>query len=257
MNSLLRSLLTDHLDPGYAIAAERNKAGQPRTAVLWLTVGAVVLGLIFGVALTNNADVPGGAAESREIVTRIHEAQDAGVELSDKRDSLAAQTDSAREAALAGNADGAELLTKIDTLEAAAGVQAVHGPGVAVTLRDGTTKGRSIVLDLDIQAVVNALWASGAEAVSVGGVRIGPSVTIRHAGGAVLVDNGPVFSPYKIVAIGSPQQLQTGFVVSEAFVRMSGLSQLYGVGFDYDVSEDLSVPAAPVRELRVAHEGGR
>jgi uncharacterized protein YlxW (UPF0749 family) len=88
-------------------------------------------------------------------------------------------------------------------------------------------------------------------------VRIGPSVTVRHAGGAVLVDNGPVFSPYKIVAIGPPQKLHTGFVVSEAFVRMSGLSQLYGVGFDYDESDDLAVPAATVRDLRVAREAGR
>ncbi len=56
--------------------------------------------------------------------------------------------------------------------------------------------GKTVVLDRDLQTVVNALWAGGgAEAIAVGGVRIGPTVTIRQAGGAMLVDNQPVFSP--------------------------------------------------------------
>ena len=55
---------------------------------------------------------------------------------------------------------------------------------------------RQVILDRDLQLVVNSLWVSGAEAVSVGGVRIGPNVTIRQAGGGILVDNQPISSPY-------------------------------------------------------------
>ena len=55
---------------------------------------------------------------------------------------------------------------------------------------------RQVILDRDLQLVVNSLWASGAEAISVGGVRIGPNVTIRQAGGGILVDNQPISSPY-------------------------------------------------------------
>ena len=66
----------------------------------------------------------------------------------------------------------------------------------------GGPRGR--VQDGDLQLVVNALWAAGAEAVSINGQRLGPTTAIRFAGEAVLVDFRPVTSPYEISAIGDP-----------------------------------------------------
>ena len=70
---------------------------------------------------------------------------------------------------------------------------------------------RQIILDRDLQLVVNSLWASGAEAISVGAARIGPNVTIRQAGGAILVDNNPTSSPYTILAVGPPHGMRDIF----------------------------------------------
>ena len=114
--------------------------------------------------------------------------------------------------------------------------------------------GKTVVLDRDLQTVVNALWAGGAEAIAVGGVRIGPTVTIRQAGGAMLVDNQPVFSPYLVEAIGDTRALQRKFVVSDAYVRMSSVSQLYGVGFAVAEDDSLTLPPAAPRAVRVATE---
>ena len=98
------------------------------------------------------------------------------------------------------------------------------GPGLTVTITDpGVSKdlsdvskervkgSRQVILDRDLQLVVNSLWVSGAEAVSVGGVRIGPNVTIRQAGGGILVDNQPISSPYVILAVGPPHGMQDVF----------------------------------------------
>ena len=41
----------------------------------------------------------------------------------------------------------------------------------------------SRVLDVDLQGVVNGLWASGAEAIAVNGQRLTGLTTIRAAGG--------------------------------------------------------------------------
>ena len=95
------------------------------------------------------------------------------------------------------------------------------GPGLTVTITDpGVSKDLSdvskqrvpgsqqVILDRDLQLVVNSLWVSGAEAVSVGGVRIGPNVTIRQAGGGILVDNQPINSPYEILALGPPHGMR-------------------------------------------------
>ena len=119
--------------------------------------------------------------------------------------------------------------------------------------RVGTGSGAT-VLDRDIAAVVNSLWASGAEAVSVDGNRVGPNVTIRQAGGAMLLDNRPITSPYDIDAIGPPQRIQVQFAVSDAYLRMSTVAQLYGVGFSVRPATDLEFGPAVARESFEAKE---
>lgn len=260
MNSLLRSLLTDHVDPGYAIAADNAELQPGRRAQFaagaWLVGGLAVIGLVLGVAVAKNLAHSGRDADRDQILSQVQVSRERGSILAAERDELAVQADSARAAALAGTAEGAPLLDRIDDLEAASAASAVHGPGVTITLADGGSEGRSIVLDRDLRAVVNALWASGAEAISIGDKRIGPAVAVRQAGGAILVDNVAVSSPYRISAIGPPSKLQTGFVVSDAYLRMSGLAQLYGVGFDIGVADDLELPAATLPEVRSVREGG-
>ncbi len=116
------------------------------------------------------------------------------------------------------------LLASLDRLSLAAASTPVTGPGLSVTVTDpgvgpnlsDVSKQRvggsqQIILDRDLQLVVNSLWASGAEAISVGGVRIGPNVTIRQAGGAILVDNNPTSSPYAVLAVGPPHAMQDVF----------------------------------------------
>ena len=54
----------------------------------------------------------------------------------------------------------------------------VTDPGAGRDLTDVSKQrvegSRQVILDRDLQLVVNSLWASGAEAIAVGGVRIGP-----------------------------------------------------------------------------------
>lgn len=272
--SLLESLMHDHLDPGYAEAAEDRELGHSQPTRIgirsWLVSGGVLIGLVLGGAYVQESErAPGTEQVRAEILATVHDSEERGNALARARDELTARTDQVRSAVLAGDAEGAALLERLRQTELDAGAGAVHGPGLTVTLTDPAarpdlsdatrrTQGSmpAAVLDRDLQAVVNALWASGAEAVSVGPVRIGPTVTIRQAGGAMLVDNQPVFSPYLVSAVGPPAQLQTRFVVSDAYLRMSSVQQLYGVGFSIAESEGLRLPAAAVREVRSAREVG-
>lgn len=104
------------------------------------------------------------------------------------------------------------------------GTQAVEGPGIVITLAvpgGGTTPGFSPhssgsspgsggdmpVSDTDLQSLVNALWASGAEAMSVNGERIGSTTSIRTAGSSILVGLQALSAPYTIEAIGNQSDL--------------------------------------------------
>ncbi|MGV8873545.1 MAG: DUF881 domain-containing protein [Rhodococcus sp. (in: high G+C Gram-positive bacteria)] len=267
---MLTSLLTDHLDPGYAAAAAERTAQHTRKprvpAALWLLTGAVVIGVIFGIALsqlaTGSVDRAGADASAA-----VRAAQNRGAELESTRDDLAEQVSSERDLALQADASGAALLDRLSAVESAAGIDTVSGPGLSVVVTEPTARSSSsdrsvrtgsgaAVLDRDIAAIVNSLWASGAEAVSVNGIRVGPNVTIRQAGGAMLLDNRPIGSPYDIDAIGPPQRIQVQFVVSDAYLRMRTVAQLYGVGFSVRPATDLELGPAVVRESFEAEEAG-
>ncbi|RDI17996.1 uncharacterized protein YlxW (UPF0749 family) [Rhodococcus sp. AG1013] len=272
--SLLKSLMNDHLDPGYAGAVEDREQGHSRptriAAGAWISLGAVLVGLVFGISYAQATSSASDVDQTRtEMLTKVRDAEDRGRGLATGRDELTVRVDDLRASVLAGDAEGAQVLDQLRTLESAAAAEPVHGPGLVVTLTDPAARPdlsdssqrvpgspQAGVLDRDLQAVVNALWASGAEAVAVGDVRVGPAVTIRQAGGAMLVDNQPVPSPYGVSAIGPPRKLQTGFVVSDAYLRMSTVQQLYGVGFSIAESDDLQLPAAAGREVRFAQETG-
>ena len=124
--------------------------------------------------------------------------------------------------------------------------------------RDSSTGCRpcQVILDRDLQLVVNSLWASGAEAISVGGVRLGPNVTIRQAGGAILVDNHPISSPYTVLAIGPPNTMLDSFNRSSGLQRLRLLESSYRVTVNVSRSDGLSLPAGAIREIKFAKQIG-
>lgn len=274
MPSLLRALLSDHLDPGYAAAAAaRAEAGPTRRPVidrLWQALAALLIAAVFAVAVAQaRSTAPGVSAAVQGLAAGVRTAQQRTAQLTDRRDELAARVDVVQRNALAADVDGRRLLAELDDISLSAATTAVRGPGLAIVVtepgpgpdltdvaRQRVPGGRQVILDRDLQLVVNALWASGAEAVSVGGVRIGPGVTIRQAGEAILVDNQPVASPYTVLAIGSPARLADSFGTSAALARLRLLETAYRVGVSVSTEEALTLPAAGGREVKFGRRNG-
>ncbi|HZQ30851.1 MAG TPA: DUF881 domain-containing protein [Mycobacterium sp.] len=268
--SLLRSLLSEHLDPGYAAAAERRAAQDepPRRWAKWAwqAVAALSVAAVFAVAVGQaRATAPGLKQTQKVLVSSVRASMSGANNLAAQRGTLTNEVDDLRRAQLGGDAQGRQLLHDLDALGVVGAGTKVTGPGLTVTLTDpgvspnltDVSKGRipgsrQAVLDRDLQLVVNSLWAGGAEAIAVGGVRLGPDVTIRQAGGAILVDNQPINSPYAIVAIGPPHGMQDAFENSAGYQRVQLLTASYGVGATVSTSESLTVPAGSTREVKYA-----
>src|SRR4051794_17176961 len=190
--SLLVDLSSSSLDPGYAEAAARRGDGpggarpRPGPALALGVLAATLLIVIAAVQAHVRAPAAGRTrADLAASVTRQAHAVDA---LAHEVAGLRAAVGRLRDTELAGTATGAQLSARIRAEEIASGTAAVTGPGVEVTLGDapgnGATSGgstRNRVLDRDLQAVVNALWAAGAEAVAVDGQRLTASSAIRQA----------------------------------------------------------------------------
>ncbi|BCI53492.1 hypothetical protein NIIDNTM18_27700 [Mycolicibacterium litorale] len=272
--SLLRSLLSEHLDPGYAAAAAARRDGARRPRAVewgWQVAAALAVATVFGVAAAQAQTAAPANREAQQVLAgSVRAAEAADDQLTAQRNALTAQVATERRSRLEGDERGRQLLADLDVADVAAAATPVIGPGLTVTVTDpGMSKdlsdvskqrvagSRQVILDRDLQLVVNSLWVSGAEAVAVGGVRIGPNVTIRQAGGGILVDNQPISSPYVLQAIGPPNSMADTFNRSSGLQRLRLLETSYGVGVSVSAAEALTLPAGSVRDVNFAKQIGR
>ncbi|MGH9037170.1 MAG: DUF881 domain-containing protein, partial [Acidimicrobiia bacterium] len=98
-----------------------------------------------------------------------------------------------------------------------------------------------VVHSQDIQAVANALWAAGAEALAVSGQRVVPTSALLCVGNTLLI-NGTVHSPpYRFVAIG--ERLKDGLLADPLVERLQGDAGRFGLGFEVNEADKVRVPA--------------
>lgn len=121
-----------------------------------------------------------------------------------------------------------EVREQIAEMETPAGLQALTGPGVSVTLDDapndqevpdGVNPNLFVVHQQDLQAVVNALWAGGADAISLQGQRIISTTGIKCVGNTVVLQGVPYAPPYRIEAIGDASLLTSTMLADPGVIR--------------------------------------
>jgi uncharacterized protein YlxW (UPF0749 family) len=216
----------------------------------------LVLGFLLTAAVVRErAHEEGLAGETASVLELVRRRQATIRELTTEVQALSAELTAAQRAGGRESHRVRTLLARVDRLRPPTGLGAVHGPGVMVVLADSEEAPATVgeasdlrIQDLDVQLVVNALWAAGAEAVAVNGRRVASTTAIRQAGGAVLVNFHAVASPYRVTAIGDPDALRRGVIRSEIARRFGVWRQVYGLGFEIRTSERVEAPgiaAAP------------
>ncbi|HVF05888.1 MAG TPA: DUF881 domain-containing protein [Frankiaceae bacterium] len=263
-SSLFVDITTITVDPAYVAAAGRRAgdpdAKPPRPSSVIAVTALLFVGSVWGVAAAQTRDRAPAAARIRSsLVDEARRRTEATDRLARDRDRLQADTAAAREAALRDTAAGRALSAEVARLELAAGGRPVSGPGLVVTLDDAEVEGEdgeTRVSDADLQSVVNALFAVGAEAVSVNDRRVGALTAIREAGEAILVDYRPVSPPYVVRAVGDPDALDPSFVDSPTAQRLRTYGEAFGLRFDVERAQRLDLPASEASRLRHARPAG-
>ncbi|MDR1033803.1 MAG: DUF881 domain-containing protein [Bifidobacteriaceae bacterium] len=92
--------------------------------------------------------------------------------------------------------------------------KALVGTGIVIGI--DMQNSTATLKDLDLQAIVNQLFSSGAEAVAINSERLSATTAIRTAGSTILVNLKHITSPYSIAAIGDSRQLSESLRVSAA-----------------------------------------
>ncbi|ATG52024.1 hypothetical protein CFK38_11210 [Brachybacterium vulturis] len=269
--SLLRALTANPysvapLRPQEHPAAEAAPPDNRYTRTITLLL-ALVLGFAVAVSVLDLRHEAAAEDSPRALLeAEVRQTRTEAEVLEDRRAELEEEIAGAQAAVLeVGDTGAAE---RLGAFEAAGTGVSLAGPGIVLEIDDsaplpaspGVSTGTvNRVTDGDLQLSVNGLWAAGAEAIAVNGQRIGPTTAIRTAGSAVLVDFHPLSPPYRITALGDPQQLRTGFEDSAAGEHLKEISSRYGIRRSWEEAEDLAVPARSIgtlREAAVIDEGG-
>lgn len=146
---------------------------------------------------------------------------------------------------------------QIETLRDPAGMVEQEGPGLTITLDDspsdlvdvagevGVPLSSYVVHQQDIQAVVNALWAGGAEAVTVQGKRLVSTTGIKCIGNSVTLQGQPYSPPYVISAVGDQEELYDSVQEDENLetYREQSEDPLIAIGWDLEWDDEVTAPA--------------
>ncbi|WP_425953605.1 DUF881 domain-containing protein [Xylanimonas sp. McL0601] len=268
--TLLIEVMERPLDPGYAEAAARRRAAaaagtlRRRTPATWVAV--VVLALALGVttaAASHQLRVPQpSVTEARTVLERQITARNAQVAtLSASAEQLSREIVDLQRSALETQDPGLLDTIRRDSLRN--GTDAVHGPGLVVSLTDGggglvgEPDPNSLVRDADLQTVVNALWDAGAEAISIDDQRLTSKSSIRNAGLAVLVNLVPLPGPtYVVRAVGDADAMQTAVARSGLPAYLEVLGSTYGIRSSTVTQSGLELPGAGAQPLQYAQPVG-
>ena len=156
----------------------------------------------------------------------------------------------------AGQADSsvAAAQARLSALAGAGGLTGLQGPGIEVVLDDappsvvaspadaGVDPNELVVHQSDLQAVVNALWAGGADAMTIAGQRVVATSAVQCVGNTLLL-NGEVYSPpFRVAAIGPYRTMKQRLDLSpgvKLFVQAAGY---YGLGYTVESVDRLDLP---------------
>lgn len=223
----------------------RHAATAPRRGLFWrLALPAVLLaaGVLFATSAetSKGSDLRGGRRgdlsqliDKREDDVRITEARAA---LLRRRVEETTRSRSKTDARLVGPQ------REVDALSEPAGLTAVRGPALSVRLDDapraedgtlpsGANPDDVVVHQQDVQAVVNALWAGGAEAMTIMGIRVISTSAVRCVGNTLLLQGRTYSPPFVVTAIGNASSMRDALDRSPEVSRFRRAARDYRLGY--------------------------
>jgi uncharacterized protein YlxW (UPF0749 family) len=140
-----------------------------------------------------------------------------------------------------------------DDMAVPIGAAPVAGPAVQVvlddagytldTLPEGYTVDDVVVHQQDVQAVVNALWAGGAEAMMVQDQRIIATSAVQCVGNTLYLQGRVYSPPYTITAVGDVEAMQQALTGDPVVTNYRAWADILGLGYEVEEVEEVELPA--------------
>jgi uncharacterized protein YlxW (UPF0749 family) len=164
--------------------------------------------------------------------------------------------------AAVGDSAVSAVRSRSEKLVVSAGLKAMRGPGLTVALDDAPRTGAVpsdarpddlVVHQQDVQAVVNALWSGGAEAMQLMDQRVISTSAVRCVGNTLILQGRVYSPPYQVTAIGNVPAMLRALDASREVLIYQEYVVAYGLGWSVTQHGSVTVPAyAGSLELRYA-----
>lgn len=247
------SLLTRASWPRRIRAAWQARSRTYRDrGVLWrLLAPAVFLlaGALFVTSAVSSDGTDLRAGRYGDLSTVVQQATEEVDALQAERSALADEVE--RLTAGLNDTGVSSIQDQVRRLEVPAGMGAMRGPGLTVELDDAPTDALDdpdvdpnflVVHQQDIQAVVNAMWAGGAEAMTIQGQRVISTTGIKCVGNTVVLHGIPYSPPYVITAVGDPASMLTEINESPYIASYLDWVEQHDLGWDVLPHSEVELP---------------
>jgi uncharacterized protein YlxW (UPF0749 family) len=200
---------------------------------------------------SRGADLRGGARS--DLPDLIRAEQRRADETSQRLDRLRSEIEAATARAGATDRRVAAEQRRSESLGLAAGTVPVTGPGLVVSLSDAprssdrvlpedTSPDDLVVHQQDVQAVVNALWTGGAEAMQIMDQRVITTSAVRCVGNTLILQGRVYSPPFRITAIGDPQRLRDALDSSPGVQLYRYYADTFGLGYEVEQRTGARLP---------------
>jgi uncharacterized protein YlxW (UPF0749 family) len=229
----------------------RAAFGRPRPATFGVFVVLVAAGLLFAVSGVTARGTQLRTDRSDAVALARSEQARYAAQLA-RLAALRREVDERTRAAAGGDGTVRGLRARGDAMAPDAGLAPVTGPALTVTLDDaprrstlpqGVTADDLVVHQQDVQAVVNALWLGGAEAMMLMDQRVISTSAVRCVGNTLLLQGRVYSPPYRITAIGDPTRMKAALDAPAALQIYREFAKEFGLGWMVQDDGELTFPA--------------
>lgn len=222
----------------------------PKKINLVVIVASIVMGFLFSAQFrSTEASLPEREQSRSVTADTVRRLEVEQKELKERIAALRAQIASLQRASEAA-VTNTSLAADLEQQRVLAGLVALRGPGIVVTLDDSTRPiglaedaNNFIIHDYELRDVVSLLWLSGAEAVSINGERLSSLSSLYCVGSTILVNDTRLSPPYEIRAIGDTSLFDQALQNQKNLAKLRTRVKTYGIQFKSALQKDIVVPA--------------
>lgn len=248
-------------DQGGAVPGRRRHARRSITGMIGQFLVLMSAGFLFVTSATtaNGTELRSDRADAADLLRAEQARYEARAR---KAAALHREVETLTARAAVGDSAVSGVQSRSRSLLVSAGMTSMRGPGITVTLDDAPRSGTLpdgvrpddlVVHQQDVQAVVNALWAGGAEAIQLMDQRVISTSAVRCVGNTLILQGRVYSPPFRVTAIGNVATMRRALDESPQVDIYQEYVRALGLGWWVVRHSSVTVPAyAGSLELRYA-----